>query len=92
MRLFVSLLSLVYLTIAFAFVGAVTGFLVGFMSMPLLGADFSSLPLFGAGGAAVYSVWAFSRVFRGDAGAATFVEAAPRDDNWAAPGRRNATA
>lgn len=84
MRLFVSLFSLVYLAIMFAFVGAVVGFFVGFTSLLLFGVDFASLPLFGAGGAATCSVWAFSRVFRGDGRAATFAEAAPRDDNWVA--------
>jgi Zn-dependent protease with chaperone function len=84
MRFFVSLLSLVYLAIVFAFVGAVVGFFAGFTSVLLLGVDFASLPLFGAGGAAALSVWAFSRVLRGDAGAATFVEAAPRDGHWVA--------
>lgn len=84
MRVFVSLLSLVYLAIVFAFVGAVVGFFFGFVSVLLLGVDFASLPLFGAGGAATCSVWAFSRVFRGDAGAVTLVEPAPREDDWTA--------
>lgn len=68
----------------FAFGGAAAGFFVGFMCMPLFGVDLSSLPLFGAGGAVTCSVWGFARVFRGDAAAATFADAAPRDDNWLA--------
>lgn len=84
MRFIVLLLSVLYIAIMFAFVGAVAGFLVGFVSMPLFGADLSSLPLFGAGGAVTCSVWGFARVFRGDAATTTFAEAAPRNDNWVA--------
>lgn len=82
MRFIVLLLSVPYIAIMFAFVGAVAGLLVGFISMPLFGADLSSLPLFGAGGAVTCSVWGFARVFRGEAAATTFAEAAPRNDNW----------
>lgn len=82
MRVFASLATLVYLAVMFAFVGAVVGFFVGFVGVLRFDVDFASLPLFGAGGAVGFALWAFPRACSGDTAASTGVEATPHDNDW----------
>ncbi|MGA0608702.1 hypothetical protein [Caldimonas sp. KR1-144] len=79
MKIISLLLSLLYLAVAFVFVGATIGSVLWLMAVPIFGVNFASLPLFAAGGATPCVLWAFSRVFTNDAGAAT---ATPPERNW----------
>lgn len=81
MKIISLLLSLVYIAVVFVFVGVTTGSVLWLMAAPIFGVNFASLPLFAAGGATASLLWAFSRVFSDDAGAAM---ATPSEHNWMA--------
>jgi hypothetical protein len=84
MQIFVALATFAYLAVMFALVGTVVGFFFGFVGVLWFGVEFAHLPLFGAGGAVGFALWAFPRACSGDAGAREVVETTPREGNWMA--------
>lgn len=79
MKTFASLTSAAVAALLAAFVGAIAGFFVGFVGVLAFGVAFTSLPLFGAGGAALFGLVGAYRGFTRAAGSAAVVDAA-----WAA--------